>query len=123
MGLLGGQVWLPWLLIPMRLRLLPLGFACLMPWSLAVGQVTSPAHPLGRAGWWLAHSLILLFSLFFAIKLNPQLLFLGLILPLFPFILAVQAIAAGRQRHPWAYAISTAPFLAWVSLAVFPLSG
>jgi len=123
MGLLGGQVWLPWLLIPVRLRLLPLAFACLLPWSLAVGQVTSPAHPLGRAGWWLAHSLILLISLFFAIELNPQLRFLGLILPLFPIILAVQAIAAGRQRHFWAYAFSAAPFLAWVILAVFPLSG
>lgn len=121
-GLLGGQVWLPWLLVPARLRFLPLAIACLLPWSLAVGRINSPARPLGRAGWWLAQAGILLAALFFAIKLDASLRFLLLILPLFPLLLAVQSLAAGRQRHPWAFALSAAPFLAWVILAVFPLS-
>jgi hypothetical protein len=123
MGLLAGQVVLPWLLIPPRLLVYPLAVICLLPWSLAVGQVTSPARPAGRAGWWLVHSLVMLLSLLWAIRLSPELFFLGLILPVFPLVLAAHAIAAGKQAHPWPYAISSALFLGWVVMAVFPLVG
>ncbi|HSR32515.1 MAG TPA: alpha/beta fold hydrolase, partial [Anaerolineae bacterium] len=38
-GLLGQLVWLPWLLIPRRLVLWPLGVLLLLPWFLAAGEM------------------------------------------------------------------------------------
>ncbi len=120
-GLLGGQIFLSWLLIPPRLALYPLAVVCMLPWTLAVGQATSPASPAGRAGWWLAASLCLVGGLLLEIRLSPSLIFLGLILPLFPAFQAAHALAAGRQRSAWSFGLSAALFLAWVVLAVFPL--
>lgn len=121
MGLLGGRIFLHWLLISQRLVFYPLAVFCLLPWALAAGQAVTPARPIGRLGWWLASSLCMVGGLLLAILLSPNLLYIGLILPLFPAFLAAHAVAAGRQRSAWAFALGGALFLSWVVLAVFPL--
>jgi dienelactone hydrolase len=119
-GLLGQLVWLPWVLIPRRLILWPLGALLLFPWFLAAGETVRGAR-LGRIGWWLAHSAIVAAALFLALRLSPDLGYLILILPLFPFILGLHALAAAPYRGAWPFAISGALFTAWLLLAVFPL--
>jgi pimeloyl-ACP methyl ester carboxylesterase len=119
-GLLGQLVWLPWLLIPRRLALWPLGALLLLPWFLAAGQTVRGAR-WGRIGWWLAHSGIVAAALMLALRLNPDLGYLILILPLFPLILGLHALAAAPHRGAWPFALSGALFTAWLLLAVFPL--
>jgi MFS family permease len=119
-GLLGQLVWLTWMLIPRRLVLWPLGVLLLLPWFLAAGQTVQGAR-LGRIGWWLAHAVIVAASLFLALSLTPELGYLILILPLFPLILGLHALATAPHRRAWPFAISGALFTAWLLLAVSPL--
>ncbi|MFC1922552.1 alpha/beta hydrolase family protein [Chloroflexota bacterium] len=120
-GLLGSYVWLPWLLIPKRLILWPLGVVLSLPWLLAVAQSMLPTRRLGRFAWWLGYSMILVGALFLSIRLNPELSFLVLILPVFPVILGLHAIAAGPYRWRTTFALGGALFIGWLVLAVFPL--
>ncbi|UCF28184.1 MAG: alpha/beta fold hydrolase [Chloroflexota bacterium] len=121
LGWLGNYVWLPWLLIPRRLILWPLGAALSMPWFLAVAQAVLPTSRMGRAAWWLGYSVILVFALYLAIRLNPELGFLILILPIFPLVLGVHALAAGPYRWRASFALGGALFVGWLLAAVFPL--
>jgi hypothetical protein len=73
-------------------------------------------------GWWLAHSAVVCGSALLAFVLNPQLSFLALILPVFPLVLAAQALVAAPHRGRWAFALSGALFTSWLLLAVFPLT-
>jgi hypothetical protein len=118
---LGSGIWLPWLLIPKRLILWPLGSLLIFPWFLAMGQASSPARAWGRLGWWLAQCGAVIGALVLALNLNSGLFFLVLILPVFPVILGAHALAAGRQRNPWAFGLSAALFISWSLIAVFPL--
>jgi pimeloyl-ACP methyl ester carboxylesterase len=120
-GLLGQLVWLPWLLIPRRLVLWPLGALLMLPWFLAAGEVSQGTGIAGRAGWWLAQSAILVAALTLALQLSPEMGFLLLILPLFPAILGLHTLAAAPYRGSWPFALSGALFVSWLLLAVFPL--
>jgi len=120
-GLLGQLVWLPWLLILRRLVLWPLGALLMLPWFLAAGEVSQGAGIVGRAGWWMAQSAILVAALTLALQLSPEVGFLLLILPLFPIILGLHALAAASYRGGWPFALSGALFVSWLLLAVFPL--
>lgn len=122
LGLLGQSVWFPWLLIWERLRFWPVAFLLLLPWSLLVAQVSSGAGLLAQVGRWVVHSLVLLASLYLAMQLSPDLGFLSLILPAFPIILALHAVAAAPQLGAWPFALSGAAFYGWVLLAIFPLA-
>jgi pimeloyl-ACP methyl ester carboxylesterase len=121
LGLLGQLVWLPWLLIPRRLVLWPLGALLLLPWFLAVGGMARGAGFRGQLGWWLAHSAALAGALLLALSLSAELYFLILILPLFPIILALQTLLALPYRGGWPFALGGALFTSWLLLAVFPL--
>ncbi len=120
-GLLAEWVWLPWLLIPRRLVLWPLGAALMLPWFVAAGQSVRSIGLGGRIGWILAHSLVLVSTLVLAILLSPDMGFLFLILPVFPIVITLHALAAAPHRGSWAFAISGALFVSWLLLAVFPL--
>lgn len=120
-GLLAEWVWLPWLLIPRRLVLWPLGAALMLPWFVAAGQSVRSIGLNGRIGWILAHSLVLVSTLVLAILLSPDMGFLFLILPVFPIVITLHALAAAPHRGSWAFAISGALFVSWLLLAVFPL--
>jgi len=120
-GLLGQLVWLPWLLIPRRLLVWPLGALLLLPWFLATGEASQGTGIAGRAGWWLAQSAILVAALTLALQLSPEMGFLMLILPLFPIILGLHTLAAALYRGSWPFALSGALFVSWLLLAVFPL--
>jgi len=120
-GLLAEWVWLPWLLIPRRLALWPLGAVLLLPWFVAAGEMVRGTGLGGRIGWILAQSLALVGAMFLAIQLSPALGFLFLILPVFPIIVALHGLAAAPHRGSWAFAISGALFVSWMLLAVFPL--
>jgi len=120
-GLLAEWVWLPWLLIPRRLVLWPLGAALMLPWFVAAGQSVRSIGLGGRIGWILAHSLVLVSTLVLAILLSPDMGFLFLILPVFPIVITLHALAAAPYRGSWAFAISGALFVSWLLLAVFPL--
>jgi pimeloyl-ACP methyl ester carboxylesterase len=121
LGFLGSYVWLPWILIPKRLIWWPIGFALALPWWVAVAQAVLPTRRLGRAAWWLGYSLIFVGALILAISLNPELGFLILILPVFPFVLGLHALAAGPYRWRASFALGAALFIGWLVLAVFPL--
>jgi dienelactone hydrolase len=120
-GLLAEWVWLPWLLIPRRLVLWPLGAALMLPWFVAAGQSVRGTGLGGRIGWLLAHSVTLCGALVLALLLSPGLGFLTLILPVFPIIVALHALAAAPHRGGWPFALSGALFVSWLLLAVFPL--
>jgi pimeloyl-ACP methyl ester carboxylesterase len=120
-GLLGGEVWLPWLLIPQRLVFWPLGVILMLPWFLAVGQASARANVMGRIGWFFIQCIVILVGLFLALQISSGLFFLLLILPVFPFILGAHAVVASRQGDPWAFGLSAAVFICWAVLAVFPL--
>jgi pimeloyl-ACP methyl ester carboxylesterase len=120
-GLLGNFVWMPWLLIFRRLVIWPLGCILLFPWFLLAGEATGWTGFWGRAGWWLVQSVILVGGLSLALRLNTELGFIAIILPLFPIILGLHALGVAPQRGSWPYAISGALFTSWLLLAVFPL--
>jgi len=120
-GLLGGVVWLPWLLIPKRLVLWPLGILLMLPWFLAVGQAIRRANGWGRLCWWLFYSVLLFAAITLAIRLTPELGFLALLLPVFPIVLAFHAIPNAPQKGVWSFALSGVLFVSWLLLAVFPL--
>jgi hypothetical protein len=120
-GLLGQLVWLPWILIPRRLVLYPLGVLLAFPWFLALGMAQRTAQPWGRVAWWLVHSGLLAGALLLSLRLSSELGFLILILPLFPLILALHAWCTARMRGAWPYALSGALFTSWLLLAVFPM--
>jgi len=120
-GLLGNDVWLPWLLIPRRLWLWIPGAIIIFPWFLAIAQATRQARPLARIGWWLFQSITVILSLYLAILLSPALGFIFIILPLVPVIIGIHALVISPRHGQWAYALSGAMFLSWLLLAVFPL--
>jgi len=121
-GLLGQLVWLPWLLIPQRLLLWPLGGLLLLPWFLAAGEVARGAGIPRGLGWWLGHSAVLAGGLSIALRLNPdELGFIIIVLPLLPIVLGLHALAAAPHRGSWPFALSGALFTSWLFLAVFPL--
>ncbi|UCC64716.1 MAG: alpha/beta fold hydrolase [Anaerolineae bacterium] len=120
-GLLGQLVWLPWLLIPRRALLWPLGSLLLLPWFLAAAETARGTGPIGRLGWWLGHSAVLAGGLLLALRLSPELGFLILILPLLPIVFGLHALVATPHRGSWPFALSGALFTSWLFLAVFPL--
>ena len=120
-GLLGQLVWLPWLLIPRRRLLWPLGVLLLLPWFLAAGETARGAGATGRLGWWLGHSAVLAGGLLLTLRLSPELGFLILILPLLPIVFGLHALAAAPHRGSWPFALSGALFTSWLFLVVFPL--
>lgn len=121
-GLLGSLVWEPWLLIPRRLILWPLGSLLMLPWFLALGQFLRGAGWLGQAGWWLVECLAAAGGLLLAMRLNPGIGFLALILPVFPLIFALHSLANAPYRGGWPFALSGAAFASWMLLVVFPLA-
>ncbi len=121
LGLLGNYVLLPWIMISKRLIFWPLGVLLSLPWLVAVAQAVLPASRLGRALWWLGYSLILVGALSLSLRLNPELGFLILILPIFPLVLGLHALAAGPYRWRSTFALGGALFIGWLVIAVFPL--
>ncbi len=121
-GLLGSLVWEPWLMIARRLALWPVGAVLLLPWFLAVGQALRGTGWLEQAGWWLAESVLVFGSLLLAMRFNPGISFLILILPVFPAVFAVQILANAPYRGGWPFALSGALFTSWMLLVVFPLA-
>jgi pimeloyl-ACP methyl ester carboxylesterase len=120
-GLLGSLVWEPWLMIPRRLILWPLGTILLLPWFLAIGEALRGSGWLAQAGWWLAESVLVVGGLLLAMRFNPGIGFLVLILPVFPAVFAVQILANAPYRGGWPFALSGALFTSWLLLVVFPL--
>lgn len=121
LGLLGNYVWLPWLLIPRRLILWPLASLLCLPWLMAVAQSVLPAAWWGRLLWWLGYTLVLVGALFLSLRLNPELGFLVLILPIFPVVLGLHALVAGPYRWRFSFALGGSLFIGWLVMAVFPL--
>jgi hypothetical protein len=121
-GLLSSAVWLPWLLILRRLVLWPLGALLVLHWFLAAGEAVRGSTLVGRAGWWLFQSVLVLAALLLAVQLTPALGFLSLILPMTPVLFLFHGIPTLMQRSRWAIALSGALFLSWMFLAVFPLA-
>ncbi len=120
-GLAGGYVWLPWLLIFKRLVLWPFVILALLPWTWLVGSLNSNRGSAARLGWWFGQSLTVFAALVLAIKMTPSLGFLMLLLPVFPIVLLFHAIPNLVQRREWVFALSGSLFLGWMILAVFPL--
>lgn len=120
-GLLGRYVWLPWLLIPKRLILWPLAVVLTLPWLMAVAQAMLPTSRWGKIGWWFGSSMVVIGSLLVAMRLNPELGFLILIIPLFPLMLGLHALAAGPYRWRTTFALGGSLFIGWLVVVVFPL--
>ncbi len=121
LGFLGNYVWLPWIMIPKRLILWPLGVLLCLPWFMAIALAALPTTWWGRILWWLAYTLVLIGGLFLALRLNPELGFLILILPVFPLVMGLHALVAGPYRWRVSFALGGALFFGWLVLSVFPL--
>jgi pimeloyl-ACP methyl ester carboxylesterase len=120
-GIVGNYVWLPWLLIPARLWLWIPGAVILLPWFLSVGEAAKSAKAIGQIGWYLVQVITVLGSLTLALKVNPELGFLMLILPIFPIMLGLNMLVISPKHGSWAYAIPGAMFTSWLVLSAFPL--
>jgi pimeloyl-ACP methyl ester carboxylesterase len=121
-GFLAQLVWLPWLLIPKRLVLWPLGALLTLPWFLAIGETLRGDGFLNRSLGWVWHTLVLGAGFILALRLVPELFVLILILPVLPIVSGLLELAAARLRGSWPFAISGALFMSWVLLAVFPMT-
>ncbi len=120
-GLLGNYVWLPWLLIPERLRLWIPASIIAFPWFLAFAEAARLSNRFAQVGWWLAQVVVVVGSFYLALTLTPGLGFIFIILPVIPIMLGLQSLAISPRHGSWAYALSGALFTAWLLLAVFPL--
>jgi pimeloyl-ACP methyl ester carboxylesterase len=120
-GLLANFVWIPWLLIPQRLMLWPLGALLVLPWNLAIGESVRGEGFLNRLLGWVWHTVVLGAGFILALRLVPELFVLILILPLLPIVNGLLELANARLRGSWPFAISGALFMSWVLLAVFPM--
>lgn len=121
-GAMSQVTWLPWLLTPERLARWPFLAAATLPWLLASALAQHGARPAARFGWWVLQSAVLVAGLGLTIVLSPSLFFVALLLPIFPIILGVMAVAGAAVDRPWAVALGSALFLGWILVAVFPLA-
>jgi len=120
-GLLSNVVWIPWLLIPKRLILWPVGALLTLPWFLAIGETLRGEKFLRRFAGWIGHSILLAAAFVLSMRLIPGLYVLILMLPLLPVLIGLVELAAARLRGSWPFAICGALFLSWTLLAVFPI--
>jgi pimeloyl-ACP methyl ester carboxylesterase len=120
-GLLGHYVWLPWLLIPRRLLLVPVSVLIVLPWFLAIGEALHGEGFLVRLCGWFWHSVVFAAGIVLAQRLIPELSFLLLIMPLVPVIIGVVELVTARLRGSWPFAISGALYMSWMILAVLPI--
>jgi hypothetical protein len=120
-GLLGNFVWLPWLLIPYRLLLWIPASVILFPWFYTVAEAAKKANMAGQIGWWIFQVLVVIAGFLIALRINPELGFVFILLPLIPILLGLHMLAISSKHGTWAYTLSGAMFTAWLILAVFPL--
>ncbi len=121
-GAMAQITWLPWLLIPERLVRWPFLAVAVLPLLLASALAQHRARPAGRFSWWLLQGAVIVAGLGLTIILSPDLFFIFLLLPVFPLILGLLAIAGAAFDRPWAVAVGGALFLGWILVAVFPLA-
>ena len=121
-GMLSNIVWIPWLLIPKRLILWPVGALLTLPWFLAIGETLRAEGFLRRFAGWTGHSILLAVGFVLSMRLIPGLYVLILVLPLLPAILGLVELVVARLRGSWPFAITGALFFSWTLLAVFPLT-
>jgi pimeloyl-ACP methyl ester carboxylesterase len=121
-GLIAHFVWLPWLLIPKRLVLWPLGTLLSLPWFLVIGETLRGDGFLNRMLGWVWHTLVLGAGFILALRLVPELFVLILMLPVLPIVNGLLELASARLRGSWPFAIGGAMFMSWVLLAVFPMA-
>jgi pimeloyl-ACP methyl ester carboxylesterase len=120
-GLLAHFVWLPWLLIPRRLALWPLGALLALPWNLAISESIRGEGFLNRFLGWIWHTVVLGAGFLLALQLVPELFVLILILPILPILNGLLELANARLHGSWPFAISGALFISWIFLAAFPM--
>lgn len=121
-GAMSHFTWLPWLIVPERLARWPFLVAAVLPLLLASALAQRGQRPAARAGWWLLQSVVIVAGLGLTILLSPDLFFIFLLLPIFPIILGIMALAGAALARPWAAALGNALFLGWILVAVFPLA-
>ncbi len=120
LGGISQWVWLPWFLVPSRLLLwLAITVAC-VPWFLASGFAQEQGRLWQRLGWWLGQSLALILGLAATIMLLPSLGFLGIMLPVFPVLIAIFSLIAAKASA-WGYCFACAPIFSWLIVTPFPL--
>lgn len=120
-GAMAHVVWLPWLLVPARLKLWPLLALAVLPWMLAAGNVQKDAGVGRRFLIWLAQSLALMLGFGLTIVFVPSLFFMALLLPFFPLVLGMLSWIGAFYDDPWSDGIAGALFFGWMLAAVFPL--
>lgn len=122
-GVMAPAVWLPWWLIPLRLALWPLLALGVFPWFWTVAEVQQTQGTWMRLLWWLVKSAVMLAGMIVLISAVPGLGILSLMAPLLPILFAMLDFANAYVRRPFAYALGSSLFFAWVLAVVFPLAG
>ena len=120
-GLMARELWLEWGLVAPRLRLFPWLALGAFPWFLASAAAQAASGARGRLAWWLGESAALVVGLALTLLLVPSLGFLFLVLPTWPLIAGLIALAGAPLRDPWAHALGGTLFMGWLLAAVFPL--
>ncbi|HAJ61765.1 MAG TPA: alpha/beta hydrolase [Cyanobacteria bacterium UBA8543] len=121
-GAMAQVVWLQWWLIPLRLTLWLVFSVICFPWFLASGIAQQGVGVVRRVVWWFWQSLVLVGSFVAVIYLLPQLGFIFLLLPLFPFLTVIFSLAGSLLDEAWSYALGSTLFFGWMIAAAFPLS-
>jgi alpha/beta superfamily hydrolase len=120
-GFLGNFIWLPWILTPVRFLLWFPSSIILLPWFFTIGYAIKGSKPASLLGWWILQDVTIILCLLLAIRINPDLGFLFIILPLVPVLIGLHMLVIPSKHGTWAYAMSGAMFTAWLIMAVFPL--
>jgi hypothetical protein len=111
-----------WFLTPARLVRWPVIAVAILPWTLAAGYAQQ-----GRGGWaktlvFLGQTTVVMVALTVTGLVAPGLYFIVLLLPALPIALGAGAIVGGAADRAWAYGVGNALFLAWMLMAVFPVT-
>lgn len=120
-GVMGAMLWLPWWPALHRLPYLPVLGLLIFPWALALA-----ASLAGHRGWrglmlGAALTVITMICVGIAAWQVDGMMFLLIILPLLPVMLALPLWVSRRIQRPWADALALSSFLAWTLTILFPL--
>ncbi|AHK80680.1 hypothetical protein M911_08270 [Ectothiorhodospira haloalkaliphila] len=120
-GVMGAALWLAWWPPLHRLPYLPILTLLILPWAIAFATALQ-----GRAGWrglgvGLGVALITMVTVGVAAALVDGMMFLLIILPLLPVMLALPLLVSRPVQRPWADGFALAAFLGWTLTVMFPL--
>ncbi|WP_412852550.1 alpha/beta fold hydrolase [Ectothiorhodospira shaposhnikovii] len=120
-GVLGAKVWLAWWPPLHRLPYLPVLTLLILPWALALSTALLGREGIRGFGLGLGITLVTMVTVGIAAAVVDGMMFLLIILPLLPVMLALPLLVSLPAQRPWAGGLAMAAFLGWTLTMMFPL--